>query len=83
MTWVERSVKRALDVLVSLTALFLLSPLLVLTALLIRIESPGPVLFRQSRNGFNNRPFTILKFRSMRVLENGPSIRRRHAMTLG
>jgi putative colanic acid biosynthesis UDP-glucose lipid carrier transferase len=75
MTWLERSLKRALDVSVSLSALFLLSPLLVLTALLIRIESPGPVLFRQSRNGFNNRPFTILKFRSMRVLENGPSIR--------
>lgn len=75
MTWLERSVKRALDVSVSLTALFLLSPLLLLTALLIRIESPGPVLFRQSRNGFNNRPFTILKFRSMRVLENGPSIK--------
>lgn len=74
MSVVERAIKRALDVTVSLSALFLLSPMLVATALAIRLESKGPVLFRQSRTGFNNRPFTILKFRSMRVQEDGPVI---------
>lgn len=75
MSAIDRAIKRSLDVAVSLSALFLMSPLLVLIGLLIRIESKGPVLFRQTRTGFNNRPFTILKFRSMRVLENGASIR--------
>lgn len=75
MSMVERAVKRALDVTVSLTALFVLSPMLVMTALVIRADSKGPVLFRQTRTGFNNSPFTILKFRSMRVQENGPAIR--------
>ncbi len=75
MSAVERAIKRALDVTVSLTALFILSPTLVLTGLAIRAESKGPMLFRQTRTGFNNRPFTILKFRSMRVQENGPAIR--------
>jgi lipopolysaccharide/colanic/teichoic acid biosynthesis glycosyltransferase len=44
-------------------------------AALIAVETPGPVLFRQTRNGFNGKAFSILKFRSMRVLENGPVIR--------
>lgn len=75
MSVVERAIKRALDVTVSLSALFIMSPMLVMTGLAIRAESKGPVLFRQTRTGFNNRPFTILKFRSMHVQENGPAIR--------
>jgi putative colanic acid biosynthesis UDP-glucose lipid carrier transferase len=71
MSAIERAVKRSLDVAISLLALFILSPMLVATGLFIRLESKGSVLFRQSRTGFNNRPFTILKFRSMRVMENG------------
>lgn len=75
MSVAERATKRALDVTVSLTALFILSPMLLMTALVIRVDSKGPVLFRQTRTGFNNSPFTILKFRSMHVQENGPAIR--------
>lgn len=74
MTAGERGVKRALDVVIAGSTLFLFSPLLVLTALAIRLDSPGPVLFRQSRNGFNNRSFKILKFRSMRVMEEGVDV---------
>ena len=59
--------KRALDVTGALIGLALLSPLLVLTALAIRLESPGPVLFHQVRVGKRGRPFTMYKFRSMRV----------------
>lgn len=75
MTLAERGAKRALDVAIASSALFLISPLLILTALAIRLDSPGPVLFRQTRNGFNNRPFRILKFRSMRVMEDGAVVR--------
>jgi exopolysaccharide biosynthesis polyprenyl glycosylphosphotransferase len=57
--------KHVLDFVLSLAALILLSPLLVLLALLIKITSPGPVLFRQERSGLNGRPFTIYKFRTM------------------
>ncbi len=71
----ERSFKRAFDIVASLAILVLLSPLMLLTALMIKLDSPGPVLFRQKRNGFNNGVFSIYKFRSMRVQEDGPKIR--------
>jgi lipopolysaccharide/colanic/teichoic acid biosynthesis glycosyltransferase len=48
-----------------LLMLFLLLPVLVVVALAVKLDSPGPVLFRQPRLGFNDRPFTVLKFRSM------------------
>ena len=57
--------KKLLDYGVGLLALFLLSPLLLLTALAIKLDSPGPVLFRQPRMGLNNRLFLCYKFRSM------------------
>jgi lipopolysaccharide/colanic/teichoic acid biosynthesis glycosyltransferase len=59
--------KRAIDILGSIVAIFLLSPLLLLVALLIRILSPGPVLFRQKRVGYLGRVFTMWKFRTMHV----------------
>lgn len=61
------AVKRAFDVVVSATALVLLSPLLVGVAVAIRLDSPGPVLFRQRRVGLHGRVFSILKFRSMHL----------------
>ena len=59
--------KRAFDVLVAAAVLLALSPLLVVIALIVRLESPGPVLFRQQRVGMGGRTFDILKFRTMRV----------------
>jgi len=56
--------KRALDVLVSTIAIVALSPVLLLTALLIKLESRGPVYFRQLRMGPEGRPFHIYKFRT-------------------
>lgn len=57
--------KRALDTLIALTALLLLSPLMAAAALAVRLSSPGPVLFRQQRLGLHGKEFTIYKFRSM------------------
>ncbi|MBT1442988.1 exopolysaccharide biosynthesis polyprenyl glycosylphosphotransferase [Shewanella sp. JM162201] len=60
-----RIAKRSLDILVSSLALLILLPLFLLVALAIRLESPGAVLYRQTRAGADNRPFTMWKFRSM------------------
>lgn len=56
-----------MDVILSLIALVVLAPLLIATALLIKLTSPGPVLFAQLRTGFRGETFTIYKFRSMYV----------------
>ena len=64
--WYEVS-RRALDVIGSLLLLAFALPLLLLVAFLIKVDSTGPVLYRQSRVGLHGRIFTMLKFRSMRV----------------
>lgn len=63
----ERYVKRPLDALIALTALIVLSPLFLLIALWIRLDSPGPVIFRQKRYGRHRQLFEIYKFRTMRT----------------
>ena len=63
----NRMIKRAFDIVVSLTGLLVLSPLLLVIATAIKATSPGPVLFRQQRIGNNNAEFTLFKFRSMIV----------------
>jgi Undecaprenyl-phosphate glucose phosphotransferase len=59
-------VKRVMDVVLSLVALLLLSPLMVVIAVLVKLTSPGPIFYRQERCGLNGRVFPMLKFRSMR-----------------
>jgi sugar transferase (PEP-CTERM system associated) len=63
----DEFLKRAFDILVSLGLLLLTLPLLVITACLIKLESHGPIFYRQARVGLHGRVFTILKFRSMCV----------------
>jgi exopolysaccharide biosynthesis polyprenyl glycosylphosphotransferase len=63
--------KRAFDLAVAGVALALLSPLLLVVAAAIRLESPGPALFRQKRYGLNQEPFRIFKFRTMRTMDDG------------
>jgi Undecaprenyl-phosphate glucose phosphotransferase len=58
-------VKRAEDLLLTGLILAFIWPVMLLTALLVKLDSPGPVLFRQPREGFNNQRFEVLKFRSM------------------
>ena len=67
--------KRAFDLVVATLALALLSPLLLCVAALIRLDGPGPVLFRQKRYGLNQEPFRIFKFRTMRALDDGAVVR--------
>ena len=76
--------KRLFDLLVSLLALLLLSPLLLLLALAVRLDSPGPVLFRQQRVGRHGALFRIHKFRTMRVDAEmiGPQITSAHDLRI-
>jgi exopolysaccharide biosynthesis polyprenyl glycosylphosphotransferase len=66
--------KRSLDFGAASAALVAVLPLFLVLAILIKLDSRGPVLFRQSRTGLAGRPFTILKFRTMRVLEEGDRV---------
>jgi Undecaprenyl-phosphate glucose phosphotransferase len=74
LTSFEQAAKRYIDVLFAGVALTALLPLLALVAVAIKFDSPGPILFRQKRCGFNGKCFQIYKFRTMSVLEDGPSI---------
>ncbi len=62
---VHAPAKKALDYGIAALALAFLAPLLLLIALLIKLDSPGPVFFLQPRRGLHNRSFTLIKFRSM------------------
>lgn len=60
-------IKRLLDIVFSITSLILLSPLFLLLIIIIKLDSKGPVLFKQKRVGIHKSHFTILKFRTMRI----------------
>lgn len=61
------AVKRGLDIIGSLILIILTSPVMLVTAIGVKLSSPGPVIFRQERIGLNKKPFMMYKFRSMRV----------------
>jgi Undecaprenyl-phosphate glucose phosphotransferase len=67
--------KRIFDVFFSLIGIILLFPIMLLTAIAIKIDSKGPILFRQKRHGFNNEIIDVLKFRSMYTDQNDPLAR--------
>ena len=68
-------VKRAMDVAISSAVLLVLSPILLLIALLIKLSSPGPVIFRQRRYGLDGQIIDVYKFRTMTVAEDGPQVK--------
>jgi polysaccharide biosynthesis protein PslA len=70
----EAAAKRALDLSLAMVAVVLLAPVFLLIALAIRIDSTGPVFFRQRRRGFNLEEFPIWKFRTMTTLEDGDTV---------
>ncbi len=61
------ALKRSFDIVISAISLIVLSPLMIILAIGVKISSPGPILFKQERVGYNQRRFKMLKFRSMRV----------------
>jgi exopolysaccharide biosynthesis polyprenyl glycosylphosphotransferase len=63
----EQAIKRLMDLFISIIATIVLSPLMLITAIAIKLDSPGPVIFKQTRVGQNGRTFNIYKFRSMCV----------------
>ena len=67
--------KRAFDIMTSFGALLFFLPLLLTIAALVRLESTGPALFRQRRTGLNGVIFTVFKFRTMTVAEDGETVR--------
>ncbi len=70
----QRLIKRTMDIFLAGLALIFFLPIMTLTAIAIKFDSPGPVIFRQNRNGFNGRQFVIFKFRTMTVQENGSTV---------
>ena len=74
LTGWRRTAKRVMDVVGASVGLVLLSPVMMLIAVLIKLESRGPVFYVQERMGLDAKPFPVLKFRSMRVdaEKNGP-----------
>lgn len=70
----ERALKRSIDIIGSIVGLVLLMPLLTICAIMVKVDTRGPILFRQKRCGFNGRKFGIFKFRTMTVLEDGATV---------
>ena len=72
----QSNIKRLIDVLVSVIALLLLSPFLLIVALRVKLSSPGSIIYSQERIGFKGKPFRIYKFRSMYLDSeiNGPML---------
>lgn len=70
----QSALKRVFDIVVSLTGLIALCPLFLIVAVLIKLDSRGPVLFLQRRRGYNHHEFRIFKFRSMTTLDDGDRI---------
>ena len=69
---IYRVIKRIVDVICSLLGIIILSPILIIVSILIKLESKGPIIFKQVRAGKNSKPFYIYKFRSMKT--NTPNI---------
>jgi lipopolysaccharide/colanic/teichoic acid biosynthesis glycosyltransferase/predicted ABC-type ATPase len=75
----ERFKKRVFDLVVTSGMVVIFTPLFLLTALSIKLDSPGPLLFRQRRRAFNGSSFLTRQFRTMKVSEDGPQIAQPHA----
>ena len=67
----NKFLKYVSDYVISIIAIIITSPVMVLTAIAIKLTSPGPIIFKQERIGYNSKPFMMYKFRSMRVQDPG------------
>lgn len=71
---INRVLKRLEDIVLSSLILLLISPILLAVAIAVKLSSPGPVLFRQTRYGIDGKPIVVWKFRSMSVMENDAKV---------
>ena len=71
LSWFDRFLKRGLDVCIAGLGLFLFSPLLGLISIAIKLDSAGPIIFRQDRHGYDNEIISVMKFRTMYIVEDG------------
>jgi exopolysaccharide biosynthesis polyprenyl glycosylphosphotransferase len=83
LTWLEKVAKRAVDITCAPILLLLSAPIWIVTAVVVKLTSPGPILFRQTRLGRDGLPFKLLKFRTMcydaeRELMRSPELYRRY-----
>lgn len=74
-TGTNQLVKRLSDIVLATLILILISPILLLVALGVKLSSPGPVIFKQRRNGLDGEEIIVYKFRSMRTLDNGSVVK--------
>ena len=74
-TGAHELIKRSSDIVLASLILVLISPVLLAVAIGVKVSSPGPVIFRQRRNGLHGEEITVYKFRSMTVTDNGPVVR--------
>ncbi len=74
-TGTNKLIKRVSDVLISSLILVLIAPLLMMLAVGVKLSSPGPVIFRQRRNGLDGEEIVVYKFRSMRTMDDGAVVR--------
>jgi len=65
----NKLIKRVMDILIALAGIIIISPFMIITAFLIKLTSPGPIIFKQTRIGMNRREFEMYKFRSMMMQE--------------
>ncbi|MDR2966329.1 MAG: undecaprenyl-phosphate glucose phosphotransferase [Methanobacteriaceae archaeon] len=67
-------IKKASDIVVALIAIIITSPIMLITAIVIKLSSPGPIIFKQERIGFRKKPFMMYKFRSMKVQDESKEV---------
>jgi putative colanic acid biosynthesis UDP-glucose lipid carrier transferase len=73
-TGTNRLIKRVSDIVLSLLILVLIAPLMLAVAIGVKLSSPGPIIFRQKRNGLDGEEIIVYKFRSMTTMDNGPVV---------
>jgi putative colanic acid biosysnthesis UDP-glucose lipid carrier transferase len=74
-TGINELVKRVSDIILSSIILVLISPILLALAIGVKLSSPGPIIFKQRRNGLDGDEIIVYKFRSMRAMDNGPVVK--------
>lgn len=74
-TGTNELVKRISDIVLASVILVLISPILLILAIGVKLSSPGPIIFKQRRNGLDGEEIVVYKFRSMRAQDNGPVVR--------